>query len=182
MHQKSKSKYFSLPLRIGYLGVGALVFVAAYSAGAASSLTEKDAEDIRSSFLEDVQNIDQVGIFFNNIKIALGMFVPGVGAGLGVYSGVSTGMVFHAFALISPELANTPPLSVLATPFGILEVLAYGLAISRSGMLVAQLIKKDERTREWKRIALYTGIEIGIVLAALVAGSVVESQTITQQS
>jgi uncharacterized membrane protein SpoIIM required for sporulation len=164
---------------MGYLGIGVLIFVIAYSAGAAVSLNEKDAEDIRSSFLEEVQNIDQAGIFLNNAKVALGMFVPGVGVGIGVYSGVSTGMVFHAFALISPELANTQPLSVLATPFGILEVLAYGLAISRSGMLVAQLVKRDERTREWRHIAIYTGIEIGLVLAALVAGSAIEQQTIT---
>ena len=178
---KSQSKYFNLPLRIGYLGVGALVFAAAYSVGAGLSLSSEDAEVIRSSFLEDVQNIDQVGIFVNNIEVALAMFVPGVGAGIGVFSGLSTGMVFNAFALISPELAATPPLSVLATPFGILEVLAYGLAISRSGMLVAQLVKKDAR-RGWRRFALYTGIEIGIVISALVAGSVVESQSITEQT
>ncbi|MGI0048474.1 MAG: stage II sporulation protein M [Nitrososphaera sp.] len=176
---KSKSRYFSLPLRIGYLVVGALVFVAAYSAGAGVVLSEQDAQDIRSSFLEDIQDIDQAGIFLNNIRVALAMFVPGVGAGIGVYSGISTGMVFNAFALISPELAAIQPLSVLATPFGILEVLAYGLAISRSGMLVAQLVKKDER-RGWKRLSMYTGIEIGLVIAALVAGSVIESQLITE--
>jgi hypothetical protein len=174
---KSKSKYFSLPLRLGYLGLGTLVFVAAYSAGAALTLTERDAEDIRSAFLEDIENIDQAGIFLNNIEIALVMFVPGVGAGVGVFSGVSTGMVFNAFALISPELASSHPLSVLGTPFGILEVLAYGLGISRSGMLVAQLAKKAER-KEWRRFSIYTGIEIGLVIAALVAGSVIESQTI----
>ena len=178
---KSRSKYFNLPFRIGYLGIGTLIFVAAYSVGAGLSLANEDAEAIRSSFLEDVENIDQIGIFLNNIEVAIAMFVPGVGAGIGVFSGISTGMVFNAFALISPELAATQPLSVLATPFGILEVLAYGLAISRSGMLVAQLLKKDER-RGWKRFALHTGIEIGIVISALVAGSVIESQLITEQT
>jgi hypothetical protein len=178
---KSKSKYFSLPIRIGYLGLGSLVFVGAYSIGAWLALSDQDAEDIRTSFLEDIENIDQIGIFLNNVKVALAMFVPGLGAGIGVYSGISTGNVFHAFAIISPELASTQPLSVLATPFGILEVLAYGLAISRSGMLVAQLAKKDER-REWRRLALFVGIEIGLVIAALVAASVVESQQIMDQT
>jgi len=154
-----------------------VVFVAAYSAGAAIVLSENDAEDIRASFLEEIDGIDQSGIFLNNVQIALSMFVPGVGAGIGVYSGISTGMVFNAFALISPELAGTSALSVLATPFGILEVLAYGLAISRSGMLVAQLTKKEER-KNWRRLSVYTGIEIGLVIAALMAGSVIESQTI----
>jgi uncharacterized membrane protein SpoIIM required for sporulation len=179
--QRSGSKYFSLPIRIGYLAAGVIVFIAAYSVGAGLTLSGEEAEIIRSSFLEDIENIDQAGIFLNNIRVALMMFVPGVGAGIGAYSGVSTGMVFNAFAQISPELAATPPLSVLATPFGILEVLAYGLAISRSGMLVAQLAKKDER-REWRRIALYTGIEIGLVISALVAGSLIESEVIADQA
>lgn len=177
----SQSKYFSLPLRIGYLGIGALVFVCAYSLGAVATLSDQEGQEIRTWFLEDIENIDQTGIFLNNIQVALAMFVPGVGVGIGAYSGFSTGMVFHAFALVSPELAAMSPISVLATPFGILEVLAYGIAISRSGMLVAQLIKKDER-RRWRRLALYTGIEIGIVISALVAGSVIESQVITEQT
>jgi len=177
----SKSRYFSLPVRIGYLGIGAMVFVAAYAAGAAIVLSEKDAEDIRISFLADLEGFDEASIFLNNIRVALAMFIPGVGAGIGIYSGISTGMVFNAFALISPELANTQPLSVLATPFGILEVLAYGLAISRSGMLVAQIVKKDER-KGWRRFAMYTGIEIGIVISALIAGALIESQVITEQT
>lgn len=176
---KAQSKYFSLPVRVGYVGIGALVFVAAYSIGASMSLQEQDAEDIRSSFLEDIENIDQTGIFLNNIEIALSMFVPGVGVGIGVYSGISTGMVFNAFALISSELAATQPLSVLATPFGVLEVLAYGVAISRSGMLVPQLIMRSERTKGWRHFSVYTAIEIGIVIVALVAGSFIESQTIS---
>ncbi len=182
MLQKSKSKYFSLPFRIGYLGIGVAVFIGAYSAGAAITLTDQDAEEIRSSFLADIENIDQAGIFLNNVEIALVMFVPGLGAGIGIFSGVSTGMVFNAFALVTPELATMQPLSVLATPFGVLEVLAYGLAISRSGMLVAQLVKKEERTKGWKRFTIYTGIEIGIVITALVAGSVIESQTIALET
>ena len=93
-------------------------------------LSEQEAEDIRTEFTERVDDIDETGIFLNNIGIALAMFVPGVGVGVGVYFGVSTGIVFHAFTIGIPELENLHPLSVIATPFGILEVLAYGLAIS----------------------------------------------------
>lgn len=166
---------FTIKYRLLYLGIGVALFATAYSVGAAVALAEKDAEEIRSSFLADTQNIDGVGIFLNNIRVALTMFVPGVGVAIGVYSGVSTGMVYHAFASLSPDLAAANPLSVLATPFGVLELLAYGLAISRSGMLVVQLVKKEER-KFWKKYSIATGIEIALVMAALVGGSLIESQ------
>ncbi len=169
------SRYFTIPYRLGYLGLGVVVFAAAYSTGAAMPLDGTEAEDIRSSFLEDIENIDETGIFLNNIEIALAMFVPGAGVGIGIFSGVSTGTVYNAFALVTPELANTSPLSVLATPFGMLEVFAYGIAISRSGMLVAQLVRKEER-KTWKQFSLATAIEVAIVIAVLIIGSVVEFQ------
>jgi uncharacterized membrane protein SpoIIM required for sporulation len=152
-----------------------ILFIGSYSVGAVMPLADEEAEEIRSGFLEDIENIDETGIFLNNIEIALAMFVPGAGVGIGIFSGVSTGTVYNAFALVTPELANTSPLSVLATPFGILEVFAYGIAISRSGMLVAQLVKKEER-KTWKQFSLATAIEVAIVIAVLIIGSVVEYQ------
>ena len=73
------SRYFTIPYRIGYLGLGMILFFTSYYIGATMPLAEKDAEEIRTSFLEDVENIDETGIFLNNIKVALAMFVPGVG-------------------------------------------------------------------------------------------------------
>jgi hypothetical protein len=70
------------------------------------------------------------------------------------------------------------PLALLVTPFGLLEILAYGLAMSRSGMLVAQLIKSR---KDWRRFALFTAVEIGIVIAALILGSLIETQIIQNQ-
>ncbi len=171
------SRYFTIPYRLGYLGLAMMLFVASYSVGAAMPLAEKDAEEIRTGFLESIQNIDETGIFLNNVQIAFAMFIPGAGVGLGIFSGVSTGAVYNAFALVSPELANMSPLSVLATPFGIMEVFAYGLAVSRSGMLVAQLAKKEER-KSWRQFSIATAIEIAIVVAVLIAGSLVEYQII----
>jgi uncharacterized membrane protein SpoIIM required for sporulation len=153
------------------------VFMAAYAAGAAIPLGEEEAEEIRTSFLADIESIDQSGIFLNNIEIALAMFVPGVGAGVGIFSGVSTGVVFNAFALVTPELQGVPPLSVLVTPFGMLEVFGYGLAMSRSAILAIQLAKKSER-KNWRQFTIATGIEVGVVIAVLLAGSLIEAQEI----
>ena len=172
------SRKAGIPLRLVYLAIGTLAFAFAYYVGAVMPLSSSDAESIRSDFLIEVEDIDEVGIFFNNIAVALGMFIPGVGVGLGIYSGVSTGVVYNAFAQVNPELLQSSPLALFATPFGLLEVLAYGLAMSRSGMLVAQLVKNR---KDWKRFTLFTLVEIGIVIAALVAGSLIEAQLIENQ-
>jgi hypothetical protein len=50
--------------------------------------------------------------------------------------------------------------------------------MSGSGMLVAQLTKNR---KDWRRFTLFTLVEIGIVTAALVAGSLVEAQVIQSQ-
>jgi len=163
---------------VAYLGAGMAVFMVAYAAGAATPLTEEEAEEVRTSFLADIESIDQSGIFLNNIEIALAMFVPGAGVGVGIFSGVSTGVVFNAFALITAELQGVPPLSVLVTPFGMLEVFGYGLAMSRSAMLAIQLAKKSER-KNWRQFAVATGIEVGVVIAVLLAGSLLEAEEIS---
>ena len=170
--------HFSIAYRFLYLGMGVAVFLAVYYIGAAMLiLPSQDAQTIRDDFTKQTENIDQTGIFLNNVRVVLAMFVPGVGVGIGVYSAVVTGLVFNAFAQASPELAATSPLSIFSTGFGILELLAYGLGISRSGMIVAMLVKKQVR-KEWKRLLLYTGIEVAIALVALVAGSAIESKAI----
>ena len=171
------TRRFSLPWRLAYLATGMATFMVAYSAGAAIPLGETEAEDIRSGFLEDIETIDQSGIFANNIVIALLMFIPGVGVGAGIFSGVSTGVVFNAFALVTPSLSGIPPLSILVTPFGLLEVFAYGIAISRSAMLAFQLAKREER-KYWRQFVAATGIEIAVVVVALLAGATIEGQEI----
>ena len=171
------TKHFSLPWRVAYLAAGMAAFMIAYSVGAAIPLGEEEAGEISSGFLADIQSIDQDGIFLNNIEIALAMFIPGAGVGVGMFSGISTGVVFNAFALVTPELSGVPPLSILVTPFGMLEVFAYGLAISRSAMLAIQLARKQER-KHWRQFCVATGVEIAVVVIALLAGAAIEGQEI----
>ncbi len=105
------------------------------------------------------------------------MFVPAAGIGLGVISGFYTGMIFTAIAQTS-TLNNVPPLIILITPFGIMEVFAYGIAISRSGIFIYHLVKK----KPWREYAIPILVEIGIVVLILLVGAVIEWQIITQFS
>jgi uncharacterized membrane protein SpoIIM required for sporulation len=162
--------------RLLYLAFGVAAFLISYSAGAAVPLSDEEAQEIRQQFSEQIEGIDQNGIFLNNIRIALGMFVPALGVGLGAFSGFATGSVFSAIANSEPTLSGLPPLVILITPFGIMEVFTYGLAMSRSGMLVYQLVKR----KPWREYVVPTLIELGIAAAVLFAAAVIEWQIIEQ--
>lgn len=166
---------FNIRQRVIYVALGIVAFLIAYSAGAAVHMGKQQTEDLKRHFAEQIRGIDQNGIFINNARIALGMFVPAAGIGLGVISGFYTGMIFTAIAATS-ALNNVPPLVILITPFGIMEVFAYGIAISRSGIFIYQLVKK----KSWREYAVPILIEIGIVILILLAGAVIEWHIITQ--
>lgn len=162
--------------RLIYLAFGVAAFLIAYSVGAATSMSDEEAKEVRNQFSEQIKDIDQNGIFLNNVRIALVMFIPALGSGFGAFSGFATGTVFSALANASPVLTGVPPLIILITPFGIMEVLAYGLAMSRSGMLIYQLVKKQP----WRDYAVPTLIEVGLVVVVLFAAAVIEWQIIEQ--
>jgi uncharacterized membrane protein SpoIIM required for sporulation len=164
------SSSFNIRRRVLFLGLGMALFLGMYSAGAAIKMSPEEAEQVRDQFSEQIEGIDQNGIFFNNMGIALGMFIPGVGVALGSLSGYATGNVFSAIAEGTPALQGIPPQVILITPFGIMEVFVYGLAMSRSGLLVYYFVKK----RPWREYAVPTLIELGIAAAVLFAGAVIE--------
>jgi hypothetical protein len=162
--------------RLLYLAFGAAAFLIAYSAGAAFPTGEDDAETLRREFSKQIEGIDQNGIFLNNFRIALVMFIPAAGAAFGAFSGFATGSIFSVLASSSPILNKVPPLVILITPFGIMEVFAYALAMSRSGMLIYYLLKR----RPWRKYAIPTLIELSIVTGVLFVAAVIEWQMIEQ--
>ncbi len=167
---------FRIKRRLFYLSLGAVAFLVAYYIGATTKLSDKDASDLKKQFADQTQGIDQYGIFANNMRIALGMFIPAFGAGLGVFSGLSTGMVFSALAKNSPILSSYSPLIIMISPFGVMEVFAYGLAMSRSGMLVYQLVKR----KPWREYVVPTAIEVGIAVVVLLVAAIIEWGLIVQ--
>lgn len=170
---------FRIKRRLLYLAFGVGGFLAAYSAGAAIPMTPSDAKEVIDTFMKQIGNIDAFGIFENNVKIALLMFVPAVGAGMGIFTGVGTGSVFSAFAVGNPQLGGISPLVILITPFGIMEVFCYGLAMSRSTLLAITLYKDKpwrlaNRRPFFDKVLIPTFIEIGIVIGILFAAAMIE--------
>ncbi len=147
------------------------IFTAAYQIGSMSSVSEEEASAFMSEFKDLVLDIDAFGIFVHNTTIALPMFIPGFGVAWGLFSAWSTGFAFAAIASTVPEIADIPPLSILfLSPFGLMEIFAYSLGISRSFILIRAVIKKISLTQFIKP----TIIEIGIVVALLLVGGYLE--------
>ncbi len=147
------------------------IFTTAYQIGSMSSVSEEHAEAFMSEFEELVLDIDAFGIFVHNITIALPMFIPGFGVAWGIFSAWSTGFAFAAIASTIPEVGEIPPLSILfLSPFGLMEIVAYSIGISRSFILIRAVSKKINLIPFIKP----TVIEIGIVVALLLAGGYLE--------
>jgi len=147
------------------------IFTAAYQIGSMSSVSEEEADAFMAEFKDLILDIDAFGIFVHNTTIALPMFIPGFGIAWGVFSAWSTGYAFAAIATVVPAIAEIPPLAILfLSPFGLMEITAYSLGISRSFILIRAISKKTNLIPFIKP----TIIEIGIVVALLLVGGFLE--------
>lgn len=166
-----------LSWRVLFLLLGASTFIGSYYYGATLHLSYYDAKIITAQINVMNKGLDQKGVLYDNVKSALGMFVPVFGAGLGVYSGYSTGLVFSSFAQLYPDLKTESPFTPLSWRFAIMEVFVYGLAISRGGLLTYDLVKK----KSLGVYAIHMAVEISIGVAVLIIASIIQWQTIQNQ-
>ncbi len=172
------------------------IFLVAYSIGAETPVSDEDAMAFLEEFNKAIEGIDAIGIFLHNAFIALLMFIPGAGAVWGAFAALTTGIAFSALVKTTPALSGLPPLSLLLiSPFGLMELVAYSIGMSRSFLLIQIIIKKIPIKQEirptvieiGKSIALSikqelrpTAIEVGIVIALLLAGGFLEYAMIQQ--
>ncbi len=148
-----------------------IIFTIAYSIGAESKVSTEDAEAFLKEFQLAIEGIDAVGIFVHNTSIALPMFIPGFGVIWGVFAAWSTGFAFSALETTTPLLSKIPPLALLfVSPFGLMELAAYSIGMSRSFILIQTILKKKSIKLELPQ----TAIEVGIVVALLLAGGFIE--------
>ena len=147
------------------------IFTGIFQLGSMSTVSEEESLLFMEEFEKLVLDIDAFGIFIHNTAIALPMFIPGFGIFWGLFSSWSTGYAFAAIVISMPEIANISPLSVLfLSPFGLMEIFSYSLAISRSFILIKAIITKTSLSQFIKP----TIIEIGVVIALLLVGGYVE--------
>jgi len=149
------------------------IFTVVYGTSAITSEpTEEEIQQVMDFFDEIVGTIDGIGIFVHNVTIALPMFIPGFGVAWGLFSAYSTGFAYSAIAAANADIAQLNPLAILLTPFGLMEMTAYSIGMSRSTLLAKDVFQKN-----WYQIKndkLIISIEIGIVIALLLIGGIVE--------
>ena len=155
--------------------VSFFIFVAIFSLTFALAseiqLTEDEVTEIIEEFDEMTEGIDGPGIFIHNVSLALPMFIPGFGIFWGLFAAFSTGVAFSAMKSAIPLLDQIPPLSILfMTPFGLMELTAYSIAMSRSYILIHKIIKKMPIRPDIRVICL----EVAILVALLLAGGLLE--------
>ena len=165
---------YNLKKRILYLIVGILVFLIFFTIGTSVSFEKSTSELLKEQFQNKIKNIDNIGIFANNFLISILMFIPGIGIAFGLFSGFSTGNIFM---IITQDLPiQIPPLLVFLTIFGMMELISYGIAISRSYLLLIHILKRTNI----KENLIHTGIEIGIVAIILFFSAIIEWNLIRQ--
>jgi hypothetical protein len=151
------------------------LFSLSFQIGSVSEITDEETALSFDQFNSLIEGIDGIEIFINNVGLSLPMFVPGFGIAWGFFSGWSTGFEFASILKSFPSLAGVPAIVILySSPFGVMELVAYALATSRSYLLIFAIIKKI--TLRPQIIPL--GIEIGIVVILLLAGGLLESAMI----
>ena len=149
------------------------IFTVVYGTSAVTSEpTEEEIQEIMDFFDEIVGTIDGIGIFVHNVLIAFPMFIPGFGVVWGLFSAYSTGFAFSAIAAANTDVAQLNPLAILLTPFGLMEMAAYSIAMSRSTLLAKNVFQKNWELIKNEKLIL--SIEIGIVIALLLIGGIVE--------
>lgn len=148
-----------------------VIFSLSYLIGTESKLSNEESQSFLKEFQKTVEGIDAIGIFEHNASVALPMFIPGFGLAWGAFAAWSTGLAFEALVSTTPALAKVPPLALLyLSPFGLMELAAYSIGMSRSFLLIIAIIRKKPLQSEIRQ----TIIEIGIVVALLLAGGFIE--------
>ena len=147
--------------------------------GAEIQISEEESMILLEEFETMVEGIDAIGIFVHNVSLALPMFIPGFGIVWGAFSAFSTGMAFSVLKDAYPALENIPALTIIfMSPFGLMEIAAYSIAMSRSYILVHKIIKKIPIRGDIR----VTAIEIVILVGLLLAGGFIEHFLIESMS
>ena len=147
------------------------IFSAVFTIGAEIQVSEEESAIILDELETVIEEIDALGIFVHNTLLALPMFIPGFGIAWGSFAAMSTGMAFSVLKDVNPMLDNIPAVTIIfMTPFGLMEIAAYSIAMSRSFILVHKIVKKISIRQDIRVV----GIEIAILIGLLLAGGFIE--------
>ena len=147
------------------------IFSASFAIGAEIQVSEEESKIVLEELESLIGDIDAIGIFTHNTSLSLPMFIPGFGIAWGAFAAFSTGMAFSVIQDANPMLENIPSLTILfMSPFGLMEVAAYSIAMSRSYMIIHKMIKRMSIRPDFRVIGLEITIVIGTAIGWWICG------------
>lgn len=131
-----------------------IILSVVFAYGSTAQMSQAQAQSIS----QGVQGIPEttLGIFRNNVQIALIEFIPGFGPAFGVYTSYDTGVALAGLAEANPSagISGLESFFVLVlTPIFWLEFFCYSLAVEESISVIISFKNRDFRTNEWKWLA-----------------------------
>ena len=102
----------SIKKRLLLFFIAIFFFLGIFFVGFSFKMDESFSKELSKNFINQIRDIDEFGIFFNNLKIALVMFIPVIGIIMGTISGFSTGLVFNSIMDVSGPTSYTNPLII----------------------------------------------------------------------
>ena len=162
------------------------VFLLSAQTGYWIPISDSDAQILYDTFLNSLPEISESTITLHNFSLNLVMFIPGFGMVFGAFTAIQTGIAFNVANIVNDmSFEVTPALVLLITPFGLMELFAYAIAMSRSFILMTSLknimkMEKSSRNKILKNQIKGVSIDVGIVGLLLIAGGIIEYWMITE--
>ena len=177
MNNKEKKRWISTT-SAQCMVLAAFVFLAVFVLGSEVDIPEDEARMLIGEFEGQFVGIQWYDIFIHNLTIALGMFIPFGGFVWGSTSALMTGIAFAAYSITSPDVINFSPLLLFITPFGMMELAAYSIAMGTSLQLsisFTKVIRKKARiVDKGAKLAKILLTRISVVVLLLVVGGFIE--------
>jgi hypothetical protein len=148
--------------RLILFGIVYLTLTVIFGFASTTPLSQADALSLAQS--ANAINRSAMGIFENNIQIALLEFIPGFGPAFGAYSSYSTGLVLSAIAQTNQTAGISGFelfLGLVLTPIYWIEFACYSAAVEESSAIIISFRNRDFLTTEWKWV-------IGTILLVVV--------------
>ena len=136
------------------------------------NVNERDLDAIEE-IKKIVKTLSPEAIFYHNLPLNLIMMIPGFGIIFAMASAFTTGHLASVL-ILNYGIDTNPILFLLATPYGLMELVSYAVAMSRGTILLIAIIRRKTVPFETRKHLEQCFMDIGIIVALLAFGAIVE--------
>ncbi|MEM3712641.1 MAG: stage II sporulation protein M [Thermoproteota archaeon] len=149
----------------GLFPIAILVFSLTFILSSVMPVERDLAEEITTSIKEQL-NLSVLDVFMNNLALSLIMMMPVFGFIFSVFSSSLNGMTVSAISTVTGSNPLHIAISLLSSPEGMFEVLAFGLASAQSLAGFFAIVEKRLR-KELREYLTTIGIVVGLLAMAV---------------